>query len=81
MIVTTILIAAPYLTLSLNFYVFFVVFCFLAALGLHCHVRAFSSCSERGYLVAAHGFLIMVLLLLLSTDSRHMSSVVAAHKL
>ena len=34
---------------------------FLAALGLHCCVRAFSSCGERGLLfVAVHGLLIAV---------------------
>ena len=62
-------------------------FIYLAALGLsygmretHCGSQAQQLWSV-GYLVAAHGFLIMVLLLLLSTDSRHMSSVVAAHKL
>ena len=40
--------------------VFFCV-CFLAALGLHCFVRAFSSCGERGLLfVVVHGLLIAV---------------------
>ena len=34
---------------------------FLSALGLHCCVRAFSSCGERGLLfVAVHGLLIAV---------------------
>ena len=33
----------------------------MAALGLHCCVRAFSSCSERGLLfVAVRGLLIVV---------------------
>ena len=30
----------------------FIIYLFLAALGLHCCVRAFSSCSERGLLFA-----------------------------
>ena len=35
------------------------LFLFLAALGLHCCTRAFSSCGEQGLLfVAVHGFLI-----------------------
>ena len=34
---------------------------FLAALGLRCFARAFSSCGERGLLfVAVHGLLIVV---------------------
>ena len=43
--------------------VFFVcfVFLFLAALGLHCCVWAFSSCGEQGLLfVVVHGLLIAV---------------------
>ena len=41
------------------FYKFIYLFLFLAALGLHCCARAFSSCVERGLLfVAVHGFLI-----------------------
>ena len=45
-------------------------FLFLAALGLHCCGRAFSSCGERGLLfVAVHGLLIAV------------ASLVAEHKL
>ena len=37
------------------------IYLFLAALGLRCCVRAFSSCSERGLLfVAARGLLIAV---------------------
>ena len=40
-------------------YVF--IYLFMAALGLCCCVRAFSSCSERGLLVVAvHGLLIVV---------------------
>ena len=43
----------------LNFYLF--IYLFLAALGLHCCVRAFSSCGERGLLfLAVHGLLIAV---------------------
>ena len=43
----------------MEFFVF--VFLFLAALGLRCCVRAFSSCGERGLLfVAVHGLLIAV---------------------
>ena len=35
------------------------IYLFLAALGLHCCARAFSSCGERGLLfVAVHGLLI-----------------------
>ena len=37
------------------------IYLFMAALGLRCFVRAFSSCSERGLLfVAVHGLLISV---------------------
>ena len=37
------------------------IYLFLAALGLHCCARAFSSCGERGLLfVAVHGLLIAV---------------------
>ena len=39
----------------------FIYLLFLAALGLHCCARAFSSCSEQGLLfVAVHGLLIAV---------------------
>ena len=38
-----------------------VIYLFLAALGLHCCARAFSSCGERGLLfVAVRGLLIAV---------------------
>ena len=41
------------------FFVFFILF--LAALGLRCCIRAFSSCGERGLLVVAvRGLLIVV---------------------
>ena len=37
------------------------IFLFLAVLGLHCCVPAFSSCGERGLLfVVVHGLLIVV---------------------
>ena len=40
---------------------FIYLFIYLAALGLRCCVRAFSSCGERGLLfVAVHTFLIAV---------------------
>ena len=46
------------------------IYLFLAALGLHCCVQAFSSCSERGLLfVAVPGLLIAV------------ASLVAEHRL
>ena len=42
-------------------FIYLFVYLFLAALGLHCCTRAFSSCSERGLLfVAVHGLLIAV---------------------
>ena len=43
-----------------NKFIYF-IYLFLAALGLRCCVRAFSSCGERGLLfVAVHGLLIAV---------------------
>ena len=37
------------------------VYLFLAALGLHCCARAFSSCGKRGvFFVVMHGLLIVV---------------------
>ena len=49
----------------------FFFFFFVAALGLRCCVRAFSSCGEWGPLfVVVRGLLITVLLLLQSTGSR-----------
>ena len=48
----------------------YLIYIFLAALRLHCCVRAFSSCSEQGLLfVAVHGLLIV------------MVSLVAEHRL
>ena len=42
-------------------FILFYLFIFLAALGLHCCARAFSSCSERGLLfVVVHRLLIAV---------------------
>ena len=42
-----------------NIYIY--IYLFLAALGLHCCARAFSSCGERGLLlVAVRGLLIAV---------------------
>ena len=50
----------PRLALHLFIYLFY-LFVFLAALGLRCCVRAFSSCGKRGLLfVAVHGLLIAV---------------------
>ena len=55
------------------FYKFiYFIYLFLATLGLHCCVRAFSSCGEWGLLfIAVRGLLLRWLLLLRSTDSRH----------
>ena len=45
----------------LGFFVGFLFYLFLAVLGLHCCVRAFSSCGERGLLfVAVRGLLMAV---------------------
>ena len=47
--------------LFLFIYNLFYLFIFLAALGLHCCMRAFSSRDERGLLfIAVHGLLIVV---------------------
>ena len=54
----------------------FFVMLFMAALGLRCCTRAFSSCSEQGLFSSCSGFL-----LLPNTGSRHRGSVVAAHRL
>ena len=48
------------------FFINLSIYLFLAALGLHCCVRAFSSCGERGLLFTAE----LGLLLLRSTGSR-----------
>ena len=53
-----------------NKFIYF-IYLFLAALGLHCCARAFSSCGKRGLLfVAVRGFSLWWLLLLQSTGSR-----------
>ena len=45
------------------------IYLFLAALGLHCCVWAFSSCSEWGLLfIAVHGLLIAVASLVVEHD-------------
>ena len=60
----------------------FIYFLFLAALGLFCCTRAFSSCSEQGYSsLQCAGFSLRWLLLLRSTGSRHAGSVVVARRL
>ena len=52
------------------FLIILFIYLFLAALGLHCCVRAFSGCSKQGLLfVAVHGLLIAV------------ASLVAEHRL
>ena len=52
-----------------NKFIYF-IYLFLAALGLHCCVWAFSSCGERGLLfIVVHGLLIVV------------ASLVAEHRL
>ena len=61
--------AGVWLTFFFNKFIYF-IYLFLAALGLHCCVRAFSSCSEWGPLsVEVHGPLIAV------------ASLVAEHRL
>ena len=59
------------------------IYLFLASLGLHCCMWAFSSCGEQGFLfVAVHGLLTAVASLLLqSMDSRHIGSVDTAQGL
>ena len=43
------------------FFLIYLIYLFLAVLGLHCCVLAFSSCGERGLLfVAVRGLLIAV---------------------
>ena len=45
----------------LHFKKIYFIYLFLAALGLHCFVRTFSSCGERGLLfIAVRGLLIAV---------------------
>ena len=58
------------------------MYLFLAALGLHCCPRTFSSCGKRGYsLLQCTGFSLRWLLLLRSTAPRRAGSVVVAHGL
>ena len=53
-----------------SFFYFFLFYLFLAAMGLRCCARAFSSCGERGLLFdAVHGLLTVV------------ASLVAEHRL
>ena len=61
------------LTFIFLFYKFiYFIYLFLAALGLHCCVRAFYSCGEWGYSsLRCVGFSLRWLLLLRSTGSRH----------
>ena len=65
------------------FYLFFKFYLFLAALGLRCCARAFSSCSEWGLLfVAVHGLLIAVASLVAEHGPQSVqASVVAARGL
>ena len=52
--------AYPYI-IFFNKFIYFYFYLFLAALGLRCCVRAFSSCGEQGLLfIAVHGLLIAV---------------------
>ena len=46
---------------SFFFFNLFVLFLFLAVLGLHCCARAFSSCGERGLLFVAVRRLLIVM--------------------
>ena len=56
------------------------IYLFLAAFGLHCCMRAFSSCGKQGLLfVAVHGILIVVASLV--AEHRLQASVVVAHGL
>ena len=42
-----------FFSISSFFLYFYVIYLFLAAMGLHCCVQAFSSCSEQGLLFVA----------------------------
>ena len=62
----------------LNKFIYF-IYLFLAALGLRCCARAFSSCGEQGLLLPqCTGFSLQWLLLLQSMGSRRAGSVVVA---
>ena len=64
----------------LNIYIFLNLF--LAALGLHCCVQAFSSCGERGLLfIAAHRLLVAVASRCRARALGAWASVVVAHGL
>ena len=57
--------------MGVSFYFYFFIYLFLAALGLRCCVRAFSSCGEQGLLFfAVHGLLIAVASLVAEHGSR-----------
>ena len=48
-------------TILFFFFLIYLIYLFLAALGLRCCARAFSSCGEQGLLLAAvHGLVIAV---------------------
>ena len=59
------------------------IYLFLAALGLRCHARAFSSCGEQGLLfVVVHGLLIAVACLCYGAWTQGTwPSVIVAHRL
>ena len=55
------LIDSPRVFFCFCFFIFLFIYLFLAALGLRCCTRAFSSCGERGLLfVVVRGLLIAV---------------------
>ena len=57
----SILVISHFLLFSFFKIFIYFIYLFLAALGLHCCVRAFSSCGERGLLfVVVRGLLIAV---------------------
>ena len=63
--------SSPLSTFFKNKFIYFIYLLFLAALGLRCCARAFSSCGERGYSsLQCAGFSLRWLLLLWSTGSR-----------
>ena len=54
------MVLLSYFLLLFIYFIYF-IYLFLAALGLRCCARAFSSCGERGLLfVAVHGLLLAV---------------------
>ena len=67
-------------TCSFFNFILLIIYLFLAVLGLHFCVRAFSSCGKRGPLfIVVHGPLTIVASLVVSTGSRRTGSVVVAH--